>query len=53
MHLGESSIFMLWSLLLVMQVFLSTLYCRSLASIAWEVLVSLMMCFSRVSGGML
>ena len=36
-----------------MQVFLRTLYWRSLASIALEVLDSLMMCFSSSAGGML
>ena len=36
-----------------MQLFLKTLYWRSLASIALEVLDSLMMCFSSSAGGML
>merc|ERR1712081_154992 len=49
-HLGVSSIFMWYSLLLVMQVFLSTLYCRSLASMARDVLLSFIICFSRISG---
>ena len=49
-HFGVSRIFMLYNLLLVMQVFLSTLYCRSLASMARDVLLSFIICFSRVSG---
>ena len=49
-HLGVSSIFMWCNLLLVMQVFLSTLYCRSLASMARDVLFSFIICFSRISG---
>jgi len=52
-HFGESVIFILKSLLLVMQVFLKTLYWRSLASIALVVLDSLMMCCSSCAGGML
>ena len=43
---------MLCSLLLVMHVFLKTLYWRSLASRALEVLVSLMICFSNCAGSM-
>ena len=53
MHFGESVIFMLKSLLFVMQLFLKTLYWRSLASIALVVLDSLMMCCSSCAGGML
>ena len=53
MHFGESVIFMLKSLLLVMQLFLKTLYWRSLASMALVVLVSLIMCCSSCAGGML
>ena len=49
-HFGESKIFMLCSLLLVMHVFLKTLYLRSLASRALEVLVRLMICFSNCAG---
>ena len=52
-HFGESVIFMLKSLLFVMQLFLKTLYWRSLASMALVVLDSLMMCFSNCAGGML
>ena len=52
-HFGESVIFMLKSLLLVMQLFLKTLYWRSLASIALVVLDSLRMCCSSCAGGML
>ena len=52
-HFGESVIFMLKSLLFVMQLFLKTLYWRSLASIALVVLDSLMMCCSSCAGGML
>ena len=37
----------------MMQLFLKTLYWRSLASIALVVLDSLMMCFSSSAGGML
>ena len=46
-QLGELMIFMWYSLLLVRQQFLSTLYWRSLASIALDVWLSLIMCFSR------
>ena len=52
-HFGESVIFMLKSFLLVMQVFLKTLYWRSLASIALVVLDSLMMFCSSCAGGIL
>ena len=52
-HFGESMIFMLKSLLFVMQLFLKILYWRSLASIALVVLDSLMMCCSSCAGGML
>ena len=52
-HFGESVIFMLKSLLFVMQLFLKILYCRSSASIALVVLDSLMMCCSSCAGGML
>ena len=37
----------------MMQLFLKTLYWRSLASVALVVLDSLMMCFSSSAGGML
>ena len=52
-QLGVLMIFMLDNLLLVMQQFRSTLNWRSLASIALEVWLSLMMCFSSRGGGML
>merc|ERR1711954_404517 len=52
-HFGESVIFMLKSLLFVMQLFLKILYRRSLASIALVVLDSLTMCCSSCAGGML
>ena len=52
-QLGELVIFMLDNLLLVMQQFRSTLYWRSLASIALEVWLSLIMCFSSRGGGIL
>ena len=42
--------FHLKSLLLVMQVFLSILYCRSFASGIFEVLASFMICFATMSG---
>ena len=50
-HFGESVIFMLNNLLFVMQEFLRTLYWRSLASMALEVLHRLMICFCRSGGG--
>ena len=45
--------FHLKSLLLVMQVFLSILYCRSFASGIFEVLARFMICFATRSGGRL
>ena len=51
-HFGESRIFMLCSLMLVMRVFLKTLYWRCLASSALEVLRSLMIRFSNCAGSM-
>ena len=45
--------FHLKSLLLVMQVFLSILYCRSFASGIFEVLASFMICFATRLGGRL
>ena len=51
--MGESIIFHLKSLLLVMQVFLSILYCRSIALGILEVLASFEICLTTVSGGRL
>ena len=51
-HLGESVIFMSNDLLFVMQEFLRTLYWRSLASMALEVLDRLIICFCRSVGEM-
>ena len=51
-HFGESVMFMLNSLLFVMHEFLRTLYWRSLASMALEVLDRLMICFCRSVGEM-
>ena len=53
LHIGESVTFHLKSLLLVMQVFLSILYCRSFASGILEVLVSFVICLATASGGRL
>ena len=51
-HFGESVMFILNSLLFVMHEFLRTLYWRSLASMALEVLDRLMICFCRSVGEM-
>ena len=51
-HFGELMMFMLNNLLFVMQEFLRTLYWRSLASMALEVLDRLMICFCRSVGEM-
>ena len=51
--MGESIIFHLKSLLLVMHLFLSILYCRSFASGMLEVLASLENCLATTFGGRL
>ena len=51
--MGESIIFHLKSLLLVMHVFLSILYCRSFASGILKVLASFKICLATMLGGRL